>query len=308
MSHPHGHAHGAPLPDNDPRWVCLRTEPARGPVAEAGFVLTAVQIDNVVRETVDGWTLWVHHDDAARAEAELRGYRHEAAEETAPPPPAPAVDKGFAGVAGFLLVIWAIPFLQGSAPFGDLMSEAGRNFAGLVRAGEWWRVVTALTLHADSGHILSNSAFGALFGIYVGRALGSGVGWLAILLAGAGGNAVNSLLIQADAFRSIGASTATFGALGVYAGCVWIRGEIRRGAGWRRAVAPLFAGFALVVWTGTGGENTDVAAHFTGFGCGVALGVAAGRLPRAVLALPVQILAGAGALALVALAWVTALG
>ena len=47
---------------------------------------------------------------------------------------------------------------------------------------------------------------------------------------------------------------------------------LRRGSGWRRGVAPLFAGFALVVWTGTGGENTDVAAHFTGFGAGVALG------------------------------------
>lgn len=307
MGHrPAGSVHGPGPYRREAHWVRLHHAPVRPPVAEAAFVLTAVEIPNAVEEGVDGFELWVHPEDAARAESELQRYHQEEADVRPPPPATPPVDSGAAGIVGYLLVIWAIPFLQSQAPFGDAMLDAGRMQAGRVAMGEWWRTFTALTLHADSGHILSNSAFGALFGIYVGRALGSGVGWLLVLLAGAGGNAVNSLL-QADGFSSIGASTATFGALGLFAGVTWARGEMRGGMGLRRGLAPLFAGFALVVWTGTGGENTDVAAHFTGFGCGALLGMVAARVPRAQLRPGLQGIAAGLALALVGLAWALAL-
>ncbi|MEE4300388.1 MAG: rhomboid family intramembrane serine protease [Pseudomonadales bacterium] len=272
-----------------------------------GLVLTAVGIPHRLEERIGGWTLLVDESHVARALEELGDYLEEASEEPVRVAIAPPVDDGRWGILGFLVVIWAVPFLQGEAAFGPEMIGAGRMQAGRVEAGEWWRTITALTLHADSGHILSNSAFGAFFGLYVARGLGSGVGWLLVLLAGALGNGANAL-IQADAFRSIGASTATFGALGLFAAVAWARGEIRRGSGWRRALAPLFAGFALVVWTGTGGENTDVMAHFTGFGAGVLLGALAGRAPRDALARPVlQLLAGTIAFFVPVLAWYVAL-
>ena len=299
---PHDH-HGPPA---DPHWTALHTGRRHATAVEMGLVLTAVGIPYRLEERIDGWTLLVAGADAHRAVEELAGYLDEQAEHAPPPPPAPAVDDGRWGVAGFLLVIWAVPFLQGQASFGADMLVAGRMHAGAVEAGEWWRTITALTLHGDAGHILSNSAFGAFFGLYVARGLGSGVGWLLVVLAGALGNGANAL-IQADAFRSIGASTATFGALGLFSAVAWVRGEIRRGSGWRRSLAPLFAGFALLVWTGTGGENTDVAAHLTGFAAGALLGAMAGRLPRAVLTLPAQLSAGTLALAAPALAWWLAL-
>ena len=56
---------------------------------------------------------------------------------------------------------------------------AGEFAAGRVLAGEWWRTVTALTVHVDCDHVAGNSAFGAFFGYFVGRYLGRGVGWLA---------------------------------------------------------------------------------------------------------------------------------
>lgn len=300
---PHDH-HGPPAA---PHWHALRVGHRRRTLAEMGLVLTAVGIPHRLEERIEGWTLLVDEDHVARALEELGDYKEEQAAEPPPVTIMPPVDDGRWGILGFLVVIWAVPFLQGEAIFGPDMLPAGRMHAGRVEAGEWWRTITALTLHGDSGHILSNSAFGAFFGLYVARGLGSGVGWLLVLLAGALGNGANAL-IQADAFRSIGASTATFAALGLFAAVAWARGEIRRGNGWRRAVAPLFAGFALVVWTGTGGENTDVAAHFTGFGAGVLLGALAGRLPRDRLARPaLQLAAGALALALPVIAWAVAL-
>jgi membrane associated rhomboid family serine protease len=300
---PHDH-HGPPA---GAHWAEIRTGHRHAVAVEMGLVLTAVGIPYRLEERIDGWALLVDGSHAHRAVDELAHYLDEQARQPAPPEPAPAVDDGRWGIAGFLLVLWAVPFLQGQASFGAEMLVAGRMHAGAVEAGQWWRTITALTLHADAGHILSNSAFGAFFGLYVARGLGSGVGWLLVVLAGALGNGANAL-IQADDFRSIGASTATFGALGLFSAMVWVRGEIRRGAGWRRSLAPLFAGFALLVWTGTGGENTDVAAHLTGFTAGALLGALAGRLPRTALAVPVQFTAAALALSLPLLAWWLALG
>jgi len=49
-------------------------------------------------------------------------------------------------------------------------------------------VVTALTLHVDSGHLITNLGFGMLFGYLAGQLLGPGIAWASILAAGALGN------------------------------------------------------------------------------------------------------------------------
>jgi rhomboid protease GluP len=116
----------------------------------------------------------------------------------------------------------------------------------------------------------------------VGRYLGTGVGWFSVLLTGAFGNIVNAFL-QAPDHRSIGASTAVFAALGILSAFTWRRGFFR-GTPWRTRFAPVTAGIALLAFTGTAGENTDLGAHLFGFVAGFAAGAAlAGiALPRGV--------------------------
>jgi rhomboid protease GluP len=196
-------------------------------------------------------------------------------------------------------VIWMLPWLEANWAFA--WREAGNMDAGQVRNGEWWRCVTALTLHADLGHIIGNSAFGAIFGLFVGRYLGSGFGWLLVLISGAVGNGLNAW-IQPDEFRSIGASTATFGALGLGASYVWRRGYFK-GRGWRRGLTPVFAAIALLAYTGVGGGNTDVVAHFMGFGAGVALGIVAATFDVRRLGVSGQYLAGIAAFGIIIFAW-----
>src|SRR4029434_3541962 len=103
---------------------------------------------------------------------------------------------------------------------------AGRLQAGGVVGGEWWRAVTALTVHVEIDHLLGNLAFGAFFGYFAGRYLGVGVGWLAIVVAAALANGFDALL-QPSAHRSIGASTAVFAALGMLTAYTWRRGFLR---------------------------------------------------------------------------------
>jgi hypothetical protein len=77
---------------------------------------------------------------------------------------------------------------------------------------------------------------------------------------------------------------------------------------WMRRSAPLIGGVALLAFTGTGGENTDILAHLAGFVVGSAIGAICARLP---LPAPghyrAQWIAGLAAFALLSLAWTLAL-
>ena len=95
--------------------------------------------------------------------------------------------------------------------------EHGSADAQRMMAGEWWRAVTALTLHADAPHLLGNAVASALVMTAVCQRLGPGVGMWLLLLAGAGGNALTAIAHGSD-HVSVGASTAIFGAIGILAG------------------------------------------------------------------------------------------
>ena len=73
---------------------------------------------------------------------------------------------------------------------------AGAAQAGLIQAGQWWRTITALTLHVDHGHLLGNLLAGVVIGTVTAQLLGQGLAWLAILLAGSIGNVLLTVLIN----------------------------------------------------------------------------------------------------------------
>ncbi|MFP6817169.1 MAG: rhomboid family intramembrane serine protease [Pseudomonadales bacterium] len=288
---------------HDTDWIRI-AHGRRDALEEASLVLTAVYIENHVEEDGDTFALLVRTNLAMQATSELRSYDDENRFVPTPAPSLFTIDSGWIGVLGYLVVLWMLPWLESN--WALAWREGGNMHAGLVRDGEWWRCITALTLHADLGHIIANSAFGAVFGLFVGRYMGSGFGWLLVLISGALGNGLNAL-VQPDEFRSIGASTATFAALGLGATYVWRRGYFT-GRGWRRGLTPVFAAIALLVYTGVGGENTDVVAHFMGFAAGVALAILAATFDVRRLGLSGQYLAGLSAAGLILFAWQAALG
>jgi membrane associated rhomboid family serine protease len=214
-----------------------------------------------------------------------------------------------AGLEGALVYCAVLFFLYG-APRRQAFSwdwwSAGAAQAGLIVDGEWWRTMTALGLHVDIGHLASNLAFGSGLGLLLTQLLGTGLAWLAILLAGAFGNALCALLEPAT-HTAVGASTAVFGALGILAALAWRR----QVAIWRlrlRRWLPFAAGLMLLAYLGVGGERTDVVGHFAGFVAGAALGAplafkAPGRLQGA----RAQWACGTAAFAPFALAWLLAL-
>ena len=293
---------GERLPEGD--WVVLRSALDRRVITEAALVLASKQIPHRTQWRDHVWTLLIPAEALQQAEAELHSYQAENWRREEAPPTIHTFDRGWAGALVFLIVIWLLPNLEDWGTFGWHWRKAGAMNAGLVQDGQWWRTFTALTLHADLGHIVGNSVFGAVFGVFAGRYLGSGFGWLLILLGGAAGNWVNAH-IQPAAFLSLGASTANFAALGLTGAYMWQRSRMEARS-WKRNFAPLFAALALLAYTGVGGERTDVVAHFTGFAAGAVAGVGASSFDIRRLGKSGQAIAGGLALTLLAYAWLRA--
>src|SRR5439155_3421706 len=95
--------------------------------------------------------------------------------------------------------------------------ERGSASAARILGGEVWRTITALTLHADLAHVLGNAVACLVLIPPVCHALGPGIGLWVLLMSGAIGNALTALVYGAS-HDSVGASTLTFGAIGVLAG------------------------------------------------------------------------------------------
>jgi membrane associated rhomboid family serine protease len=170
-------------------------------------------------------------------------------------------------IAGILLLFF---FITASGHPTGQWYERGSADADRIVVGELWRTVTALTLHANLPHALSNAIGIALFLAALSSSLGPGLSLALVLLAGAGGNLANAF-VHGSAHVSVGASTSVFGAVGMLGGL----GLARRGrkkVSRRRAWVPVAAALALLAMLGAGGEQVDVLAHLFGFLFGGGLG------------------------------------
>lgn len=191
-------------------------------------------------------------------------------------PPPPAERKLHKNTASTLWVFILLALfhnltVQRYNPLGTTSLDwvtAGAAQAGKILSGEWWRLITALTLHSGSLHLVGNIVAGAIFCTRLCWILGSGWAWFLILLSGVCGNLVNAL-VQSSTHSSIGASTAVFAAVGLLA----ILNMLHfRHSMWRRWPLPVAAAVGLLALLGVGGENTDIGAHLFGFAAGIAIG------------------------------------
>ena len=213
----------------------------------------------------------------------------------------------FRALAIYALVLTT--FFLAQQPFEDWFVSRGAVIpVAIYGYGEWWRTVTALTLHADSAHLVANLLGGAFFGFFVNRCLNAGLGWFLILLSGMVGNAISAAISYPFPHRSIGASTAVFGALGILAGfAVASMKRSRWGLSRRFRAIPLLGALALLALLGTGDVRTDVVAHICGFSAGLLLGGVGTGLNRMLPKVPlVQTAFFVASLLLLAAAWIAA--
>lgn len=238
------------------------------------LVLVSQGIETTIDQAEDGsgWGLLVAGQDYGNAVRTLRQYHLENRGW-------PWQQKVFR--PGFLFDWGALAWALLACLFFWLNTRTDLHSAGVmdgtaVAHGQWWRLFTAMWLHADLAHLAANATLGLpLLGLTMGR-YGTGAGLLAAYLAGAGGNVVAGLL-SLQTRRSLGASGMVMGCLGLLA--------VQSFSLWRQTPhAPKFilSGicggvmlFVLLALT----PGTDVMAHLGGFVSGLVLGALLNLVP-----------------------------
>ncbi len=239
------------------------------------LVLASQGIETTITEAEEGggWGLLVASQDCEKALKALRQYRLENRDwpwRQSLPWPETHFDWGStAWVVLLILFHW----------FGSVhpgFQAAGIMDTNAVMSGQWWRVFTAMMLHADVAHLAANLTIGVvLLGLAMGR-YGTGTGLLAAYLAGVAGN-VASLALNAKPFNGLGASGMVMGALGLLAAQSILPGEHKRRS-MRYFISGVAGGIMLFVLYGLA-PGTDLAAHFGGFITGLLLGMILAQTP-----------------------------
>jgi len=258
--------------------TAVRVTSSRQRADEWAVVLAATGIAHRLRERIDGWAVIVSPADERAALEALDAYDGEnAGQDRAADDDTIASRRAtVAGIAVALLLIWLFA-ITGPRADRSPWFERGSADAARIMAGEWWRAVTALFLHADAPHVLGNAVGIALLAPAVCREVGVTLGLLALLAAGAAGNLLTAI-VRGPGYVSVGASTAVFGALGILAVFRIVardRGEPTRRKWWVVVAAVL----ALLALIGTG-PDADVLAHLLGLLVGGGLGLLVGLARR----------------------------
>ena len=268
------------------------------------LVLLAQGLSPSLQRSPDGVLLSVREDEVERALASLSAYEQENPRKVAEriePMETGTILAGSAVALMLLLFFFVTDQWLPALPWFD----RGSADAQRILQGELWRMVTALTLHADVAHALSNAVAAFLFFSAVASMVGVGLGGALVLLAGTGGNIANAFL-HGSPHVAVGASTAVFGAIGILGSLGVARRRPSALSRWR-AWLPLAAALALLGMLGSSGERVDIWAHLCGLLVGTVLGVLIALvMPRTPPVLSIQWTCGTAASAVLIYCWILA--
>ena len=220
-----------------------------------------------------GWALLVAGEDYERSLAILQQYRLENQRW----PWRQEVSQGgllfdWGSLAWFFLAV----IFYCLETHSDLRS-VGRVDSTALAAGQWWRLFTAVWLHADIGHLAANASIGLmLLGLVMGR-YGTGIGLLAAYLAGVGGNLM-AWLLWPSPHLSLGASGMVMGCLGLLT-VQSFSFPGRNPKTLKLLIGAILAGTMLFILFGLSPE-TDFVAHLGGFLAGLILGIPLSLRPQ----------------------------
>lgn len=152
------------------------------------------------------------------------------------------------------------------------MKKGILDAVSVVRDHEWWRLVTAATLHHNMQHVLSNCGFMLLLMWAAAERLGLGISLAIWLLTAIGGFGVS--LGLSPVLLTLGASGGLFGLLGAATGHALGHAPVeysqKKYARWR------VVGGSILLFAATAfSPHANLAAHAGGYCLGFILGVAA---------------------------------
>jgi membrane associated rhomboid family serine protease len=234
-------------------------------IRDDSLVLLSQGISHRLLRSIEGpFLIFVLPEHEARAQEQLALYR----KENPPKEENPPIPLSFS-----LQPFWVLlaPTIITLIDFTDKVNfhTPGISDASKVLKGEWWRTLTAQTLHGDVRHLASN----LICGYIVMNMITFRIPLLRlapfIAIASAIANLCVSLTVQTN-FRSLGFSTFVFAAIGCLS-VIEFRLMPKETHGLLRRFAPLCGATSLAVFLGLG-ENADILGHAYGFIAGLFCG------------------------------------
>ena len=215
--------------------------------------------------------LLVPETDAELARHHIQAYLEE--NRNWPPPPAwmEQQPRELPHPPTLILMGLFVLFFQVTGPWNDAnpwFKNGAIDSAEILRHGEWWRLITALTLHANANHLLGNVIIGGFIVHLLCKTIGYGTAWLLVLLTGGLGNYIN-IALRSQEHHAVGFSTAVFAAIGMFSGMRLPDGKRSS----MHILIALGAGAGLLAFLGSEGQQSDLGAHLFGFACGIPVGL-----------------------------------
>lgn len=195
---------------------------------------------------------------------------------TPPKPPSPMSKNppvSSAGPVMFLLCIWVFASLTNWTSPNDQGWVSGK---AVFEDGEYWRLVSALFIHSDVGHLLANMPLFLVFGFYLNGFFGFLVFPIAALIAGVLANLL-TIMIYPPWSRLVGASGMLYAMVAMWL-VLYVRFE--QGIPWgKRLLRAVGVGLILLFPT-TFHPTTSYAAHGFGFLVGILAAFVLGPIAR----------------------------
>ena len=162
------------------------------------------------------------------------------------------------------LILYVLTILPG---IGTLILNYGIQLNYFIQIGEWWRIFTAMFLHADFMHVLFNMFSLYLFGPELERIAGKARFTTIYLLSGIVGN-VATYLLNNGSYASLGASGAIFGIFGAFGALVYYTRHTMPML--RKLILPIIVISVIMTFLQS---NVNIYAHLGGLATGFLLGL-----------------------------------
>lgn len=245
---------------------------SRSEAFDYGLVVLAMNTPFWLVEHENTHRLYVEESQLPRIARELSAYTEEMRSWRSEPQGLPEHSASFY-VPYLGAILLGLIFVLQSRDFHSWDHWVVTNNQLMMEQGEWWRAASALFIHADAMHLLSNIVFGWWYGSLAARGYGAALGWGLTILAAVLANATEAILLYPQVHQSLGYSTAVFASLGLLVAHGLAMHKPNREGSFLRRLGPLLAGlmlFSLV--SGIDSAQIDWLSHALGFAWGLLLG------------------------------------
>lgn len=235
-------------------------------IRDESLVLLSQGIPHRIMRSEQGpFQIFVENDKRRQAAFQLRIYHRE----NPPRKENPPLPLSFSLQPAWVITVPVVCTLLQFSGFVNQMEYAGIADADKILRGEWWRTITAMTLHGDSHHLAGNlvSGYIALNLLHYRIPLSKLAPFIACGAAIA--NFAVAFTVKTN-FKSLGFSSFVFATIGCLA-VIEFRLMPRESHGMLRRFAPLCGAISLAVFLGLG-EHADVLGHLYGFIVGLFCG------------------------------------